>query len=71
MSKDVIHVHGEDRVVREDTAKAYRGVHWAFWSIGGFILIAAIVALIFFLGASRDGSVQTPGQVANSNSVGR
>lgn len=71
MSNDVIHVHGEDKVVREDTAKAYRGVHWAFWSIGAFILIVAITALVFFIGASRDGSVQTPAQAANSNSVAR
>jgi hypothetical protein len=71
MSKDVIKVHGEERVVREDTAKAYRGINWAFLSIGGFILIAAIVAIIFFLGAARDGSVQTPAQTANSNSVAR
>ena len=71
MSKDVIHVHGEDRVVREDTAKAYRGVNWACLSIGGFILIAALVAIIFFFGATRDGSVQTPAQTANSNAVAR
>ena len=71
MSKDVIHVHGEDRVVREDTAKAYRGVNWAFLSIGAFIIIAAIVAIVFFLGASRDGSLQTPAQTANSNAVAR
>lgn len=71
MSKDVIHVHGEDRVVREDTAKAFRGVNWAFISIGGFILIAAIIAAVFFLGASSDGSIQTPAQTANSNAVAR
>ena len=71
MSKDVIQVHGEDRVVREDTAKAYRGVNWAFLSIGAFIIIAAIVAIVFFLGASRDGSLQTPAQTANSNAVAR
>jgi hypothetical protein len=71
MSKDVINVHGEEKVVREDTAKAYRGVNWAFLSIGGFILIVAIVALIFFLGAARDGSIKTPAQAANSNSVAR
>ena len=69
MSKDVIKVHGEERVVREDTAKAYRGVNWAYLSIGAFILIAAIVAIILFFGASRDGSIQTPAQTANSNSA--
>ena len=68
MSKDVINVRGEERVVREDTAKAYRGVNWAYLSIGGFILIAAIVAAILFLGAARDGSIETPAQTANTNS---
>ena len=71
MSKDVINVQGEERVVREDTAKAFRGVNWAFLSIGGFILIAAIIAIVFFLGAGRDGSIQTPAQTANSNAVAR
>lgn len=71
MSKDVINVHGENRVVREDAAKAYRGVNWAYLSIGGFILIAAIVAAILFLGAARDGSIETPAQTANTNSITR
>ncbi len=43
MSKDVITVHGEERVVREDTAKAYRGVYWALGSIAAFILITAFL----------------------------
>ena len=43
MAKDVINVHGEERVVREDTAKAYRGVNWALMSIAAFILIASIL----------------------------
>ena len=47
MAKQVINVDGQDTVVREDTAKAYRGVYWALLSIAGFILIAAIV---FFSG---------------------
>lgn len=45
MSKQVILVDGEERLVREDTAKAFRGVYWAFLSIAAFILIAA--ALLF------------------------
>ena len=71
MSKDVIQVHGEDVVVREDTAKAYRGVNWAFLSIGGFILIMAIVAAIFLLRASGDGKIESPASTANTNSVSR
>jgi len=49
MAKDVIQVNGEDRVVREDTAKAYRGVNWAWLSIGGFVLIMALVVAFFLL----------------------
>lgn len=67
MSKDVIHVHGQDVVVREDTAKAFRGVHWALWSIGGFVLITALVTIIFFLDASSDGSIQSPSTIENTN----
>jgi hypothetical protein len=67
MSKDVINVDGEERVVREDTAKAYRGVNWAWASIGGFILILAIVAILLMVRASRDGSMESPGRIANTN----
>jgi hypothetical protein len=59
-------VDGKDVVVREDTAKAYRGVNWAWLSIGAFIVIMAIVAATFLFSASRDGSVQTPGQIGDS-----
>ena len=71
MTQDVIKVHGEDTVVREDTAKAYRGVHWAYLSIGGFILITAIITIVLFIGAAQDGSIETPAQTANTNSVAR
>lgn len=43
MAKQVIHVAGEDMNVREDTAKAYRGVYWALFSIAAFALITAIL----------------------------
>lgn len=43
MSNEVIQVDGEDRVVREDTAKASR------WSKFAVILLAGIVA-IFIIG---------------------
>ena len=49
MAKDVIQVDGEDVTVREDTAKAYRGVNWAWLSIGIFVLIMAILAGAFFM----------------------
>lgn len=47
MSKDIITVDGEQRVVREDTAKAYRGMNWALLSLAAFILITAF---LFFSG---------------------
>lgn len=57
MSKQVISVEGQDMVVREDTAKAYRGVYWALLSIAGFILIAAV---LFFLGVFEMAVDPTP-----------
>lgn len=45
MSKQTITVDGEERVVREDTAKAFRGVHWALLSVAAFILIALLLLL--------------------------
>jgi len=71
MSKDVIHVDGEDKVVREDTAKAYRGVNWALLSVGAFIVIGAILVAIFFLGSALDGEVKTPANAANTNTTAR
>ena len=62
MAKDVIKVDGEERVVREDTAKSYRGTIWALFSILGFVIIAAILFLVFFSGAVSDGNVKTPAQ---------
>lgn len=67
MSKDVIHVDRQDVVVREDTAKAFRGVNWALTSIAAFIVITAVLAIIFFIDAASDGSIQTPAQIENSN----
>ncbi|MGD9587596.1 MAG: hypothetical protein AB7Q37_10300 [Pyrinomonadaceae bacterium] len=50
MSKQVISVDGQDTIVREDTAKAFRGVHWALISLAAFILITAI---LFFAGVIK------------------
>ncbi len=71
MAKDVIHTHGEDVVVREDTAKAFRGVNWALASVAGFIVITAILFIVFFFGAATDSSLETPAQIRNSNSNAR
>ncbi|MFT3744804.1 MAG: hypothetical protein QM785_11000 [Pyrinomonadaceae bacterium] len=63
MAKDVIHLHGQDLVVREDTAKAFRGVHWALWSIAAFVLISGVLFAIFFMGAASDGKIESPSQI--------
>lgn len=60
MAKDVIHVDGKDVVVREDTAKAWRGVNWAIISIGAFVLIVAGLAVIFTFVARSDGNLEPP-----------
>lgn len=58
MSKEVINVGGEEKVVREDTAKAYRGTIWAILSVGAIIIIAAILLLGGFLTSVTDGTPQ-------------
>ena len=63
MSKQVISVGGEERVVREDTAKSYRGVIWALLSVGAFLLIALILFFSGFFASVSDGDVKTPSQI--------
>lgn len=64
MAKDVITVDGEDRVVREDTAKSYRGVIWALTSIAAFIIIVAILVFGGFLKTATDGTpTKSPAEV--------
>ena len=57
MSKQVITVDGEETIVREDTARAFRGVHWALLSLAGIILITAILFLGGFLKLASDGKL--------------
>lgn len=60
MAKDVITIDGEQTVVREDTAKAYRGVHWAMTSIAIMVLIMIILFFAFFWRSARDGQLESP-----------
>ncbi len=63
MSKDVINVDGEDKVVREDTAKSYRGTVWALISVGAFVVIGAILFFMFFAGSVGDGDLKSPKEI--------
>lgn len=64
MSKEVIEVGGEKKVVREDTAKAYRGTIWALISVGAFLIIAAILFFgFFFNSAINDKPNENPSQI--------
>lgn len=60
--KQTISVEGEDRVVREDTAKAFRGVHWALFSVGAFVLIilALLLTGVISMGSNGGGVDRTP-----------
>jgi len=66
MAKDTITVDGEDRVVREDTAKAYRAVNWTWISIAAFVVIIAIIAAAFFIRAGSRGQIDSPQQIEDS-----
>jgi hypothetical protein len=64
MSKDTINVGGKDEIVREDTAKSYRGVVWAMISVGAFIIIGAILLFGGFLKSATDGKpIESPAQI--------
>ena len=63
MSKDIINVDGEDKVVREDTAKSYRGIVWALLSVGGFVIIAAILFFFFLASSATEGNIKSPAEI--------
>ena len=63
MAKDVIPVDGEDTVVREDTARSYRGTMWALLSVLAFIIIASILFFSGLIGGAADGGMQSPAQI--------
>ncbi len=67
MAKEVINIDGQDTVVREDTAKAFRGVHWALFSIGAFILIAALMFFGGFAKLFSDGDIDRASPTVDRN----
>lgn len=70
-NKQAITVDGEQHLVREDTAKAYRGVNWALLSIGAFILIIALVFLSGLFSASTDGGLDRTPVESQRDGAGR
>ena len=68
MAKDVITVDGQEVVVREDTAKAYRFVHWGVITAVICLAIMAILFAAFFWRSASDGKLESPAQAANSDS---
>lgn len=67
MAKDVIRVDGEDKVVREDTAKSYRGVIWALTTVGIVVAVALVLFFAFGLGSSLSGDkLESPASIENT-----
>ncbi len=60
MKKQLVDIDGQEVMVREDVAKAYRGVNWMAIVMAIFILIIAVVAGSFLISASMDGEVESP-----------
>lgn len=66
VANDVMDGGDNGGTVREDTAKAVRGTTWALISVGGFVVIAAILFFIYFLsGATDNKPSETPGEMSN------
>lgn len=64
MGREVIIVDGKEEVVREDTAKSYRGVYWALLSLGLIIAVTVLLFLGGFIKLASDGAVDSdPGVV--------
>ena len=63
MSKQVITVDGKETLVREDTAKSYRGVYWALLSVLAFVVIAAILFFGGFLKSATSNGPKSPADI--------
>ncbi|HVF30979.1 MAG TPA: hypothetical protein VNA22_08410 [Pyrinomonadaceae bacterium] len=68
MSKQVITAGGEEHLVREDTAKSFRGTYWALLSLAAFVLIAAILFFTGMLASFTDGDVDSPATIERQTS---
>lgn len=63
MSKDTINVGGEEKVVREDTAKAYRGTVWILIVVGIIVGTAALLFFVFFGGSMATDDLKSPAEI--------
>ena len=63
MSKQVITAGGKEQLVREDTAKGFRGFHWALLSLAAFVIIGAILLMGGFLKSLTGSGVESPAQI--------
>ena len=63
MSKDTINVGGEEKVVREDTAKAYRGTVWILIVVGIVLGTAALLFFVFFGGSMATDDLKSPKEI--------
>jgi len=70
MAKDVIRVDGEDTVVREDTAKAYRGTIWILIVLGIVLATATILFFVFFGGSLGGSDLQSPKAIEEKRQSG-
>ncbi len=60
MAEEYLKVDGKEVLVREDTAKSYRGV---MWILGTLLMIIVIVAVLFlggFIYSVSDGELNSP-----------
>jgi len=60
MSKEIIHIYGRDVLVREDTAKSYRGVVWILLTLSMIVLITTLLFFGGFIYSASDGELEMP-----------
>lgn len=67
MEEEVIKVDGEEVLVREDTAKAFRFRQFAY-ILAGLVLVSIIAfGAFFYLGASNADKIDKPANFPNTN----
>lgn len=67
MTDKPIEVNGKEIVVREDTYKAYRAVHWMGIVLALMVLIVLVAFISGLFSAGVDGDLDSPGKIENSS----